>query len=314
MVQLAVALLFAGQVERLHVSWVAPEGCPSRSELSSQLEATVPANRTFQASVRIYEPRDEGQPWRAVVVTTADGAEHTRVVDGGDCTHVSDAAVLVVTLAATALPPAEPAPRVNPAPPIAQPPPVAEDTEAGGGEPLSRRISLGIRIQPVVAANVGLLPLPGISVGGALTLSTWRLKTQLELVGWLTSESPGASRGVRVNLVSAKLQECVIFKPHDAVRVGPCGALEIGRMSVEGTRVPRSEQVGVWWSALLAGATAGFPLRKNITPWVSGELGLNLVRPRFTVEGTGGSSTVVYGVGWVMGRLTFGVEIDLEIF
>ncbi len=314
MVQLAVALLLAGQVERLHVSWVAPEGCPSRAELQSQLEATVPANRTFQASVRIDEPRDEGQPWRAVVVTTADGAEHTRIVDGADCTHVSDAAVLVVTLAATTLPPVEPAPRVDPAPPIAQPLPVAEEGEGGGHEPLSKRMALGIRIQPVIAANVGLLPLPGVSVGGALTLSTWRLKSQLELVGWLTSESPGASRGVRVNLVSAKLQECVIFKPHDAVRVGPCGALEVGRMSVEGTNVVRSEPAGVWWSALLVGATAGFPLRKNISPWVSGELGVNLVRPRFIVEGTGGSSTTVYGVGWFMGRLTFGVEIDLEIF
>src|SRR5262249_29263522 len=108
---LCLAVLLAAQaetpVERLHVDWLAPEGCPSHEALAESLEKDVPANRTFHASVRIDEPEVDGRPWRAVVTTTADGDQRTRVVDGSDCERVSKAAALVITLAATSLKPQE---------------------------------------------------------------------------------------------------------------------------------------------------------------------------------------------------------------
>src|SRR5262245_10910185 len=66
---LAALLAAPAPLERLHLEWQVPEGCPGREALAAALESSVPADRTFHASVRVDGPEREGEPWRAVVLT-----------------------------------------------------------------------------------------------------------------------------------------------------------------------------------------------------------------------------------------------------
>ena len=311
MLSLSLAVLLA-TAERLHVEWVAPEGCPSRDALAASLESSVPPNRTFHASVRIDEPREEEAPWRAVVITTADGNQHTRVVQGPDCERVTDAAVLVVTLAATSLPPVK-EDDVDAAPPIAAP--VVPSTEVGGEtsdrvaptEPFTFRL----RVQPLVGAHAGVFPFPGLSWGIGIALVTGRLRAQLAVTDWVSIQG-SAGRGVRGGLLSGTLRGCWLFEPHPVVRLGPCAAFEAGRLVMQASGVAAPETGSVFWSSVAAGVTAGFQVSKSISPWVTAEAGVNLVRPRFILS-TREEDVTLHAVGWVVGRLTVGVEFELPV-
>jgi hypothetical protein len=316
---LCLALLLAQTetpTERLHVEWVAPDGCPSRASLASSLKDNVPSNRTFHALVRIDEPAAAGRPWHAVVITTADGSQHTRVIDGPDCARLSEAAMLVVTLAATNLPPEkekEWETRSGPATPSA-PQDFSEEltkNETKGPPPSSDPpFSFHLRVQPLVGANVGVFSSPAVSAGAALALMKGPVRAQLSVSGW-TAFDPGG-RGIRGGLTSVGLKGCWLFDPREAMHVGPCTSLEVGRMSVVGTGVAMPQTNGVVWGAVFAGATAGFSISKSISGWVSAEVGLNAVRPRFFVTTPTGELTV-HQVGAMVGRLVLGIEFELTV-
>ncbi len=303
-------LLLLGQSapsERLHVEWVAPTGCPDESQLASTLASEVPKNRTFSASVRIDEPRESGRPWRAVVTTRlADGQERTRVVDGPDCVRVTEAAVLVLTLAATnvaedekgtstpaVLPPAEP-----PLPPL-------EKAEPKG--PPSQ-FTLGLRVQPVVSANVGVLPLPGIAAGIGLTALRGPVRLELTVNDWLENQTTESRRGARFNLVSAKVAGCWTFLPRPTLRVGPCLAVEAGALRGVATGVTEPSPTSTFWLATFAGAAIGFEPSPYLHPWLSLELGLNVVRPTFVIH-TPTDDVVAHRMGLPVGRFSAGLEI-----
>jgi hypothetical protein len=312
LLSLTLAVLLVAQAEspgeRLHVEWLAPEGCPSREALAESLEADVPANHTFHASVRIDEPESDGAPWRAVVLTTADGVQHQRVVQATDCQRVSNAAVLVVTLAATSLQvPDEPG--FPPAPVEAAPalPQELKDDEKTFEEPFS----FAIRVQPVAGANVGLFPLPATSVGLSAALTTGRLRLQATF--WSTTALEASSRwAVRGGLTSLAVKGCWLFEPRESVSVGPCLGGEAGRLSAVAPRVFEPHPNTVWWGGGLVGVSAGWAVSKSITPWVSLEAGLNAARPSFIVS-TPEGDVFVHQMGWAFGRLTVGVEFELSI-
>lgn len=299
------------QPERLHVEWVAPDGCPGREELRASLEADVPANHTFHASVRIDEPASEGEAWQAVVVTTVDGAERQRVVHGADCARASAAAVLVITLAATDLPTSK-TPRAQ-LPESAEPPATPPATPAvptAGGVDAAEPFTFRLRVQPVVGANLGLFPLPGFSLGAAASLSVGRVRALLAVAGWLRSQSP--AHRVSVGLTSFRSQGCWLYRPVEAWHVGPCGGAEAGVLEAQGVNITAPARNSVFWVALLGGATGGYSLTRSISVWASANLGLNLVRPRFSVSTPTGPETV-FAVGWLMGRVTLGLEVELSI-
>jgi hypothetical protein len=318
---LSLAVLLAAPVERsterLHVDWVAPEGCPTRAELASSLEADVPANHTFHASVRIDEPNRDAGPWRAVVLTTADGVEHTRVVEAADCERVSSAAVLVVTLAATNLPALD-APAAGAhtsghqneadAPAEPAPPPALSGGDRAAHDNFSP-FSFHIRVQPLVGANIGLFPQPGLSWGLGVAFMTGRVRAQAAVASWSGSSS-GPTRGVQLGLTSFAVRGAWLFAPADFLQLGPSAGLEMGSLSATGFGISSPQSSGLFWGCVVGGPTAGFSLTKRISAWVTTELGVNLTRPQYSIS-EGGHDVTVYGVGWLVGRITLGVELDL---
>ncbi len=314
-VPFVMVVLMQAPAERLHIDWLAPEGCPDRSTLSATLESTVPRNKTFSASVRIDEPKEPGHSWRAVVITRLPEGQRTRVVEATDCARVTDAAVLVVTLAATSLA-HEPALDAGAAPffpeldagvpDLPLEPPAAELPR----DPPQRRLRL--RLQPIVGANVGVFPLPGVAVGVAVNFERGPLRLELAGAQWLESQTVETRRGARFNLTSVRLKGCWLFELTELTRLGPCLGAEGGPLSATGLGVSNAARGTVFWAAVLPGATLGFLQSPYVHPWVSLEVGVNLVRPTFSLALPGDTALVAHAVGLPVGRLTIGVELIIN--
>ncbi|MFT3837332.1 MAG: hypothetical protein QM723_10095 [Myxococcaceae bacterium] len=297
--------------ERLHVDWTAPTGCPSREELESSLEADVPKNHTFDASVRIEEPDAEGRPWRAIVQTTADGTPHSRTVEGADCKSVSSAAVLVVTLAATSVAnddaQASGKASSSPKPPLDSAP-ALEQSGTEAPRP-SDPFRFHLRLQPMLGGNVGLFPLPGFSWGLAAAFMTGHLRAQLAVATWSTPRSRPI-RGVQAGLTSVTLRGSWLFNPTQSIQLGPSVAIDMGSLSATGTGITAPMEASSFWGAALAGVGTSFSFGDTISAWVTVEAGINLVRPSYVISTSDGDLTVGR-IGWPVGRVTLGLEFDL---
>lgn len=291
--------------DRLHVEWVAPESCPDHDTLTSTLESSVPKNRSFWAVVRIDEPTRDDRAWRAVVVTRAAGQQSTRVIDGPDCERVTEAAMLVLTLAATNLP-EEPTgqstPAVLPEPALE---PIALEKPPPDVPP--RRWKFGLRLQPVLGANAGVLPVPSLSVGIALAFMRGPVRLELSAAQWLEMRTPNETRGANVSLISVKAKGCWVFELRATARLGPCASVEGGPLTATPLGVARGQRAVAPWVSALLGVTAGFDVAELVQPWVSLEVGINVVRPAFTIS-TPTGDVVAFQVGWPGGRIAAGVE------
>lgn len=321
--KLAMMVLAQAPAERLHVDWLAPEGCPDRLALRATLEETVPRDRTFSASVRIDEPREEGKLWRAVVITRLPEGQRTRVVEASDCARVTEAALLVVRLAATSIANEPTGHAVGSAGALldggAQPqvdPPADQDLllDAGVDPPTDSRPerapppNLQLRLQALVGANLGLFPLPGLSAGLAVSVAPGPLRFELAAVQWVDSETIASRRGARFSLTSLKVKGCWLFPITEWSKLGPCVGGEGGALSATAIGVGSAQQKTTFWTSILTGATFGIVRSSVLRPWISLEVGANLVRPIFTVL-VSDAAVAIHSVGWPVGRLTLGVEL-----
>lgn len=321
MTTLQVLLMLLAQPaapERVHVDWVLPDGCPEPAALAATLRETLPKDRTFSASVRIDEPRTAEARWRAVVVSKGlDGQTRTRAVDAPDCARVTEAAVLVLTLAATALP-AEAADVGRPAvlPPPAEPdagapapeaPPVAED-EAARRPPTTLRLNL--RVQALAGSTVGVVPGPGLSAGVGLAFALGPMRLELALFSWLEGETTEPGRGVRFGVTSLRGRACWLPTVKDDWFVGPCAGAEVAFIRATGRGVSLPLAVDTQAVTALAGATGGRQLSSLFRVFASLEVGLNALRPLFYVD-TPVGTVEVHRIGLPAGRLTVGLELHL---
>jgi hypothetical protein len=312
---LVLLLAQSPSAERLRVDWLAPEGCPDGSSLRATLESTVPRNKTFSASVRIDDPREAGKPWRAVITTRSPEGPRTRVVEASDCARVTEAAVLVVTLAATNIGAADTMESENrssttsaDAGVTAPDPDLPSLSDDSRPKKASSPFFFSIRLQPEVGASVGVFPLPGVSLGLAASFTRGPVRLELAVAQWLNSQTAETRRGARFSLTSVRVKGCWLFSPNETTRVGPCVSSEGGPLSAEGTGIAATQSGRALWLAALGGVTIGFLNSQYVHPWFTLEAGVNIVRPLFLIVTPQGVSSP-HDMGWPVGRLTVGVEI-----
>lgn len=318
LLRVLLMVLTQAPADRIRVDWLAPEGCPDRAALASRLEASVAPGRTFAASVRIEEPSAPGLPWRAVVLTNLGDGQRSRLVEAPDCGIVTEAAVLVITLAATSVA-AEPAPepmsRATLPPALKPPAPSSHEPgpeQPGVGTRLGNEVAkpFHLQVMPRMGANVGVLPLPGLSFGLGLALGRGALRGEIAVFQWLESETPGNNRGARLSMTSAALEGCWLFEPRPSLYLGPCVGAEVGVMGAQGRRIIAPAEASSVWVAGLMGATMGLETGVRVRPWVNLEVGANFVRPSFLVS-TPLGDVVVHSVFPAVGRVTVGLEVTL---
>ena len=296
--------------------WLAPAGCPTHAQAVAMLRP-VRTPDVLTARVRIDAPRTPSAAWRAVIITDVSAQTRSRVVEAVTCEAVTRAAVLVLDLArtqrtledpsaATPVPVTEPPLPFEPAVDEPEPPP---STPADDEEPRRPRpFRLRLRLSPMLAANVGLFPSFGVALGLGISFGneTWRL--ELAAFSWSAHRQPGER--VEYGLISGLVRGCRLFTV-SRVALGPCATVEAGSLQARGVGFAESRQGQVGWVAVFASGKAHFEATTLIQPWVSLDVGANLIRPQFAVNTPDGYE-LVHRVGFPMGRLTIGVEFRWE--
>src|ERR1700734_4155731 len=90
-----------GDEEAVSLSWTAPTGCPTQTEVLAQIRSAVgPAVSAHDpVHARAVVARGERETWQGALELSVGGQESTRQVEGETCRAVADAVVVMVALA-----------------------------------------------------------------------------------------------------------------------------------------------------------------------------------------------------------------------
>jgi hypothetical protein len=247
-----------GADSQLELEYRAPMQCPSAAALRGSIEKLVSSRRPEHLSVRITIESDS-DGYRSRIQAAGRGE---RVLRGAACSDVAEATAVVVALW---LGP-EPRPKPNRVGKLTTVTPSVID--AG----VAPRVAVG----PRLAAASGLLPEPGLGLGGRLELESRGWSVLLDGSYWLTQRtdsSEGTERGGEFGAWSLSLTPCLPFRPGPAqLRLAACVGPELGRMwgNGRGVDVPRHA------SALWFGAVGGFDVSVQISRSFRTSAGLGL--------------------------------------
>lgn len=313
--------LCAASVRAAELQARGPAECPDGVELAFRVERNAKVALALAPPVKFEIEMDRAAPgYVARVRMTGASAQETkeRVLSGADCSQLSDAIVVAVTLALGAVEPQpEPgheAPEAVAAPPVAARAPSVDATPAPSvSDPSSApRPSLSLS----ALLDVGSLPAP--SPGAALQASVAWGRFELRAVGLLLfqqhTDVPGQSApapGADLQLFAGGLLGCTT--PFGAARSGlalpACLGLELGRVSGVGTGVTSPRSGSALWAAprVDVGTVWNVPgSTLNLSLTLTGATPLQ--RSRFTLTDIG----TVYTPSSVVGRLSLGVGIAFD--
>jgi hypothetical protein len=306
---------------RVELTWSAPAGCPSQTDLEADvarrlgrvLASDGPVLRAL-AEVEVVEAG-----FRLVLVTELEREAGRRVLEAPRCEELASAASVIVALLAD--PHADATPKPTPPPPEPPPPDPVEEREPASAEPddeedeeeepeepetLSPPIVVRVSVRPELIADLGTMP--ALGVGPALSLGLRLDRTAIELSGNYLPPNH-VERDERdlgtIKLWSAGLGVCHAFGRKN--QLGPCLRAEYGRMSGEGDdqlRMPGRGGTGAF-AAVLLGLRFDAPVLPALTLCAEIAAGLPLARTLFRVEGVGD----VHESAVVIGRVRTGAEL-----
>jgi hypothetical protein len=280
----------------LALTWQAPPGCPTASDVQTQFgrllggDAHAPSGKHITATITVRTPAPAR--WSLDLATVLDGAVGRRNLEGDSCTSVVSAASLILALmidpAAAERVAAESAP---PAKPPEPPPPavVAAPTVAREAAPVEHPRDV-IGFARVFAGGVAeLLPSPAAAAGIALGARRRRLGAELSVLA--TGEQradaeTGSTAGGNLRLIVGGARACGALGGR-AVVWHVCAGGELERLSGTGfgTGIAPSSK-----SILMGAGTAGLLVSVPVTPTLAIALDLDAVarvyHPRFTIDMT----------------------------
>lgn len=301
-----VALALSQAPERLHIDWRAPDECPALSDLESLIEDTVPKNHTFSAHVKITPPEGVDTTWTAVVKSGPAGEYRRREVRGPDCNAVSQAALLVITLAASQLPdeesPRAPLPVGDPVEPSPAPPAPVKKERA----PL--RFSLGI--QPLAGLSLGVVPGVGVAFGGGATIWLDRFRVSFGVRAWLDAETPEVETGAFLQNLSVEAQVAWLGFSFGRFQLGPQFGADVMNMTARATGIENAQRFRSMMLDLTVGVLVGIRVIERLRVWLALDGGIAPLRPRFFLL-TETENLTAHQVSFFVGRLSLGLEFEV---
>jgi hypothetical protein len=284
----------------LPIEWHAPSGCPSLADVSSWLEAVVPAElRTRLAGItaEVSITRVEGRFHAAIRVTHGSWSGE-REVDGRRCEEVARSAIVVVSVSlAEAVEVIATQPTITPViPPIADPPadpPVEEAHHVPTEPPPAEPLPPVVEDAPRYVLDVG--------AGVAFGFGTRAVTSRFDLAAH-RSLHPSFTLGVRaramprarvereaanatIAYVTVGVEGCGRHSPTSMFHVVGCVRLDVGTLIASGEDVENAQRgrAPVVDFALFPGIEVG----KDVRIRLSAEIESRLVRPQLTVDGIG---------------------------
>lgn len=287
--EVAVALLAAAFVATpaaaaFDLRWEAPSSCPDAAAARARLDRGGDL-AGLRLSARVTVAPTAARQWEAVVATDDGDATGERTLRGATCDEVSDAALLVLSLAidgaqfdAPVVQPAATAAGDEPA--LALPPGVAVTA-------VKRRVRTRGGVMAVAGVRGGLLP--SMAGFGAVTAFVERDRLRGEVRAAMAGDqSWSLDAGPRGTLGAAWVgaQACWSWLRRP-VAVRTCGGVEVGMMrgTSENVRVPGRGASS--WTALTAGLAVQYGLTRNLGVLASAELSWMADLPGFVVLGEG---------------------------
>lgn len=292
----ASALASAQDVGSLALDWRAPANCPGEQDVTREIAALLDGRATERAPVRARARarRVSSKHWTTTVHVEKQGVQGRRTLEAESCQALTEAVALVIALA------------IDPGfsndsllPKETEPPP--EPNTPTNPLTWSGVASLGgiVDTQSLPGVAGGLQAGLGVEYGGLLLGASGRY-----LFGRATTAADHPSARATIDLAAAALESCYFLSLSDW-RLGPCAALELGRLRAESEGVTDPSAGRTLWLAVDAGVVARWRFR---APWGL-SLGLSAIAPlqRPTFEITG-ISEPVYAVKPVSFRASLSIE------
>ncbi len=281
----------------LELRWVAPEACPTETEVRAELERVARVRpgtslRPLSAAVHVYR---RGASFRAELRTEHEGRTGTRTLEATDCRTLARSMTLVLALAfgpgvEVATEPEEPVAPADRPPPAAAPapPPTREapadapEEEPGDGPPLP--VQIGVLLG--AGGTLNLLPKPafGATAGVSLRLGAYSLQARALL--W-PAISQTLAREVEARLLGAggALALCAHQALAANLELGVCGGARVVALIARTSGELQSGEATAPWTAAAASATLEWPRSFWLRARLELDLALSLSRPQFVVEG-----------------------------
>lgn len=315
-----------GQEGSLDLSWRAPQSCPTKSEVESQVHELLGGSvqSTTVVSARVHAWRGEDALWHVEVRTVVDGRPGERRVDGESCEAVAQAASLILAMAvdpeavaAAAMKHEQRAvdwdPHERPDPLAVGPLPATDLVAAPlPVVPLVEKLvppePVGVYVGPAAGVDVGTLPALAPWVGGSLGIDRGgsRLEARVAFLAEQTEElgQPRAAGG-RFALTAFGLWAChVVVGPSPSLDL--CGGIETGILHAEGFGVTDPGEADPAWLSVTPSVVTRWPLSGWLSLRSDLSIGVPLRRPAFELEPYGD----VHRAAPVVGRVSVGPEID----
>jgi hypothetical protein len=314
-------LLFATKAHAaapLTLTWDAPAGCPTASDVRAEYERLVRSStgRAVPALTAEAHLEPRGARWVLRLRTVRDGIPGERELEADSCASLGRAAALVMALAlgveledrdlpavaprpveeprprtppkprvVEAPPPPPPAPEPPPPPPPPPEPVAVAPVVVAGPPPPPPAQPLGWDVAVEGRASRGPFAAPAFGVGAGLDVGRGRWLASLRLEAWLPQDETTASPAVQAHSsgLGASLSACGLALRNPRVWVAAClGARGAAlRGSSVGAPIDGSA-VAPWYAATPA-------LRLRVRVWgrlhvdARGELAVSLNSPFFRV-------------------------------
>lgn len=274
-------------VRALALEWAAPASCPGRDDVLARVDELLESSPTphRQVSARGVVTESASKPrYRLELVVVGNDASR-RSLSGEDCSHLVDAAALILALdidpEALTRRENEPTPHDAGAPTPGSPVSTVGDASVDAAprpplvaaapttKPATERTRVELSTGARVVLDVGSLPRTTGGIGGALAMSYRHFVLELAGTAYerrFTVDGPREGRaGAWVGLVAGSAHGCYRRTVLE-VDWRACVGGELGRESTTGVNLLRTSEVSGLWSAASAMLLARALPRSAVTP------------------------------------------------
>lgn len=282
----------AAPADPVTLHWHAPASCPDAAAVSSAIAARRPVDPV------VVEARVSIEPDAVVADLAIDSAHGStrRRLASPSCESIVEAVALLVQVAADPLPtPARIAPATTiavpaPATPLA---PAPVPSTAPPSRPTPALARPWVRARLSAAAIVGAGTLPGVDVGGRLSvgIASRRVHADIGALGFAPQRAPTpADVEVRVDAFAGVARLCPVLPVGlRRVELSACAVVTAGvlRGRSQGPAVADPGQALQPWVRLAAAPELAIAVHPRVRITAALEVGGHVVRPGFGIAGHG---------------------------
>lgn len=304
----------AAEPEPVALEWKAPADCPRGSDVVAEVDRILENSSSVKPSQPIHAAAQvsyDGARYQVrLQIETAQGSS-TRDIHSSSCRAVADASALVLALVIdpNAKPP-EPAPAPAPEKALASKPVQRRPSRrARPPRPAPRPAPVSVHALAWAGADLGSLPAlaPMFGAGAGVQVGAQRFELGAEL--WperFGGVAGSATTGGEFSMLAGSLRTCRSLLS-GKLELGPCGAVEVGRLHARGTGVDQPGQASKLWTALVLGGELRWSPVRVLAVTLRLGAAFPLLRPRFVLTGIG----PVYRPAVVGGRAALGLDVRL---